>query len=350
MNNSQSLYTVGSAVLLVEPACAPGRKRNRTTSPDMTDINVSTKVRSESRTTTKSVKATSNRGKGKRKGDKKQIRLLNVQERSQVLEIDREMILVHIHTSLASTLVSALFPERLTLWESIRDTTELKRFIYSAIDKYISLYEHNSKGKEKYATLYLAWLDYICTFTCRSRQTLATLASLALLRGYLVQDVSFNTQRTVIAGILHSVQEAIQSQMATKIETVGLQADSSTTDLCADDTALYRLSGWALKSCVDNTKKLLKKESCAQAQQQLEILLALKRPNASKVSLPAGAQYLDRGGLTFMHSCLLPWLNKVEASIKVFLNHNGFTKYGKDIFQVRPFAFELVHYIYTCKL
>ena len=37
----------------------------------LTDINVSTKVQSESRTTTKSVKATSNRGKGKRKGDKK---------------------------------------------------------------------------------------------------------------------------------------------------------------------------------------------------------------------------------------------------------------------------------------
>ena len=242
----------------------------------------------------------------------------------------------YIHKTVPGSLVSGLFPERLVLWESIRDTTELKSFIHSAIDTFILLFEQNSKGKDKYANLYLAWLDYIRSFTCRSKQTLATLATLVLLRGNNDLSISSDTQTTVVAGILHAVQDGILSQMGTKIEK--LEEESSIIELPADDTALYRLSGWALKSCIDNTTKLLKKkETCTQVQQQLELLLALKRPNSAKASLPAGAQYIDRGGLTFMHSCLLLWLNAVEASMKVFLNHSGYTKYGKDIFQVRVY-------------
>ena len=144
----------------------------------------------------------------------------------------------------------------------------------------------------------------------------------------------------VIAGILHAVQDGIQSQMATKIET--LEAECSMTELPADDTALYRISGWALKSCIDKYQKTFEEKwnmhACTQVQQQFYLLLPMKRPNSTKVYLPTGAQYLDRGGLTFVHSCLLPWLNAVEESMKVFLNHDGYTRYGKDIFHVRFIA------------
>ena len=108
--------------------------------------------------------------------------------------------------------------------------------------------------------------------------------------------ISSDTQRTVVAGILHAVQDGIQSQMVTKIEKLEESDESSVIELPADDTALYCLSDWALKSCIDNTTKLLKKkETCTQVQQQLELLLALKRPNSAKASLPLGAQYIDHG-------------------------------------------------------
>ena len=137
----------------------------------------------------------------------------------------------------------------------MQDTVKLKNFIHSAIDKFILLFEQNSIGK-KYANLYLAWLDYICSSACPSKQTLAALATLALLRGNCDIGILSDTQRTVIAAVLHAVQDAIQSQMATEIEK--LEDDSIVTEYPADDTALYRLSGWALKSCIDNTIKLVK--------------------------------------------------------------------------------------------
>ena len=67
---------------------------------------------------------------------------------------------------------------------------------------------------------------------------------------------------------------------------------------------------------------------------EIKLLTALKRPQELKIELPAGAQYLDRGGLTFVHSNLLPWVHAVEESIKQFLNDKGYKRYGKNIFKV----------------
>ena len=237
----------------------------------------------------------------------------------------------HVCKVVPDSLVSHLFPKRLLLWKSIKDSKELKTFILSAIKKFLLLLERHSKGKEKYSHLYLAWLDYMRTYTCRSQHTLSALATMALLGR---PEISFDIQRTVIASILHAVQEGIQSQMSCKIEALNSEP-LGTTELPADETALYHVSGWALKSCIDNTKKCLKqKKTCFELKQQLDLLLALKRPNSDKESLPKGAQYVDRGGLTFVHSWLLPWLNQVEESVKTFLNHTGYAKYGKNVFKI----------------
>ena len=94
----------------------------------------------------------------------------------------------------------------------------------------------NGKGKDKYANLYIAWLDYICSFTCPQKQTLASIANLAILKGDA--DVSFNTKRTVTAALLHAVQDGLQIQIAQKIEHLNKEGDSSITvlvELPADD-------------------------------------------------------------------------------------------------------------------
>ena len=209
-----------------------------------------------------------------------------------------------------------------------------EKILLSAIEKFLLLLEGNSNGKDKYANLYISWLDYICTFTCRQKQTLASLANLALLKGNT--EILFDTQKTVIAAILHAVQDGIQTQIANKIEHLSTEGDSTvaSVELLVDDTALYRLSGWALKCCIENCEKDYEKKRMPHTQEQLQFLLALKSPNEQKTSLPRGVQYLDRGGLTFIHSSLLSWLQKVEASVKVYLNQDGFAKYGEKIFEV----------------
>ena len=147
--------------------------------------------------------------------------------------------------------------------EAIQGTLELKKILLIAIEKFLLLLEGNSKGNDKYANLYISWLDYICTFTCRQKQTLASLASLALLKGN--GEISFNTQKKpVIAAILHAVQDGIQKQIANKIEHLSTEGESTvaSVELPADDTALYRLSGWALKCCIENCEKDYEKKRC----------------------------------------------------------------------------------------
>ena len=103
-----------------------------------------------------------------------------------------------VHKILSGSLVPGLFPEQLVLWESIQDTVELKSFIHSAIDKFTSLFEQSSKGKEKYPNLYLAWLDYIRSFIYQSKQR---------LWHWLWLSISFHTQRMVTTWILHAIQD-----------------------------------------------------------------------------------------------------------------------------------------------
>lgn len=245
---------------------------------------------------------------------KKKVRLLKTQERKSVVgSVDKAQLLSYVRDSVSKGLVSSLYPERLELWKHLQDTEQLEHFVYSAADKYISFYDQHSRGKEKYANLYLTWLNYISSFTCRSRQSLATLCTLSLLLGGYGSAVRPEIQRTVIACILHGVQEGMQSQMATKIEEV--EHECSKSELPGDDTALYRISGWELKSTIDLTMKALKQKNVGEeVQHQLDLLNSLKRPNTSKGTLPPGAQYLDR--------------------MKVYLNQDGYKRYGKDIFSV----------------
>ena len=285
------------------------------------------------KTRTKPVKIQSTSKQGKQK-QKKKVRQLKIQERKSVVEsVDKAQLLSHVCDSVSKGLVSSLFPERMELWKYLQDTKEFEHFVYSAADKYIIFFDQHSKGKEKYANLYLTWLKYITSFTCRSKQSLVTLCTLSLLLGGYGSAIQPETQRTVIASILHGVQEGMQCQMAAKIEEV--ESEPSMSELPGDDTALYRISGWALKSAIDLTRKAFKQENAREeVQHQLHLLNSLKRPNASKGTLPSGAQYLDRGGLTFMQPSLLPWLHAVEDSMKMYLNQDGYKKYGKDIFSV----------------
>ncbi len=263
------------------------------------------------------------------------MRLLNREERTVIKQIDKATVISNVLHSVPTGLVPSLFPERKMLWDSISQCMELKDFIENQVDKYLSLYEKHSKGREKYATLFLSWLDVTRTFTCKSQQTPTALAEWAPVLAKH-DNASAKTQTTVLASIFQAIQEHIQTQMATEIDA--LEEYSFTEEKASDSTALYRISGWAVKSAIDYRVKRSKKnkgEKRSQIEEEIELLKALKRTNSSKVTLPVGAQYLDRGGLTFVKSTLLPWLCALEESIKVNLNQKGYQKYGRTIFKVR---------------
>ncbi len=58
----------------------------------------------------------------------------------------------------------------------------------------------------------------------------------------------------------------------------------------SDDTALYRISGWAVKSVIQHRQNALRKASKAtETKEKLQLLTALKCTQASKSTLPIGA-------------------------------------------------------------
>ena len=109
--------------------------------------------------------------------------------------------------------------------------------------------------------------------------------------------------------------------MATHIESL-TEESALITEKPSDHTALYRISGWAIKSAIDY--RLKKRDKREELEDELQLLKALRRPQWSMVTLPRGAQYLDRGGLTFMKAEFLPWMCEVEESIKKILNQKGY--------------------------
>lgn len=269
-------------------------------------------------------------GSGPAKKKKKKTRLLRKEERTLVKDIDKAAVVLHVTTSVPTGLVSSLFPERKRLWDSISSTEELTTFIEHLTDKYILLYDKYSKGREKYANLYLAWLNTIRSYTCKSQQTETTKGEWAPVLARHDATVSDSAQATVLACILHDIQQEINSQMATHIESLTKEEPTAFTEKPSDATSLYRISGWAIKSAIDYRSK----KKGQKIEDELQLLKALRRSHASKITLPVGAQCLDRGGLTFIKPEFLQWICEVEESIKKKLNQTGYQKYGKNIFRV----------------
>ena len=175
-----------------------------------------------------------------------------------VQNIDKNAVILHVTTSVPCGLVSSLFPEHKSLWDSISNTKELTKFIEHLADKYLLLYEQYSN---------LAWLDTIRSYTCKSERTQTTRGEWAPVLAKHDSTVSESTQATVLASILHAVQEEIQSQMATHIQK-------------NHKPLLYRISGWAIKSAIDY--RLKKKDKKIDIVDELLLLKELKRSKASK--------------------------------------------------------------------
>lgn len=166
----------------------------------------------------------------------------------------QKWMMFHVCQVVQDSLVSHLFPKRLHLWKSIKDSKELKAFILSAFKKFLLFLERHSKGKEIFSLI-----PSLARLHAYFYMSFATYSLCTCHDGITKTKIWFEIQRTVIVSILHVVEEGIQSKMSCNIEALNSEPLGK-TELPVDEAALYRVSGWALKSCVDNTEKCLKQK------------------------------------------------------------------------------------------
>jgi hypothetical protein len=264
-------------------------------------------------------------------------RLLRAEERREVGNINREILVLFVYDRVASELAGELFPERLQLWEALKSTSCIRTIVDAAVASYLKLYSECSKGREKYAELFLRWLDVVRSYTCEVYKTEDTKALLQYAMEKCCQlgvNASDYTKRTVIAVILNAIYQGIQQQMANKIEGISFGTNESCVTEPSDVVALHRICGWSLKSAIDQHRKHLKLKASSNMANELNLLEAIKLPSEAKQFLPSALQYLDRGGLTFMRSPFLPWMQGIEEKMVQHLNVDSYRRYGQKLFQV----------------
>ena len=93
----------------------------------------------------------------------------------------------------------------------------------TAVARYLKLYSECSKGCDKYAQLFLRWLDVVRGYTCeayKAEETKGLLQSAMEKCHQLGVNVSNCRKRTVTALILNATYQGIQQQMANKIDEI----------------------------------------------------------------------------------------------------------------------------------
>ena len=76
-----------------------------------------------------------------------------------------------------------------------------------------------SLAGEKKVKFYLAWLDHIRSYTCTSALTgQGTSGDWSAMLSYLPETLTMAAQRTILASILHAIQDGIQLQISSLIE------------------------------------------------------------------------------------------------------------------------------------
>lgn len=95
-------------------------------------------------------------------------RLLRAEERKEVADISRETLVSFVCDRVPGELAGELFPEHLQLFEVIKSTPCLRTIVDTAVARYLKLYSECSKGCDKYAQLFLRWLDVVRGYTCEA--------------------------------------------------------------------------------------------------------------------------------------------------------------------------------------
>lgn len=297
---------------------------------DIVEVEVSSKKLKEAPKRQKS--------RAKRKGSSTvKTKPLNKRERRRVANVDRVKLVAFVNSKVPTELLEEFFPERVVFWKYLTRDDKLERFVSFASDNYLLLYSKCSTERDKSSQLFLKWLDFVRSLTCKSSLTEET--KLILQQSAVGNTtVSDKTQQTVLAIVLNAIFLGLNQQMASVVEEIS-SVSHNQTDLevfkPSDEVALHRICGWALKSVYDQLHS--KSKRCKETEvhlKQLEVISAIKLPNTDKHLLPVAVLYLDRGGLTFLKPQLWPWMTAIEDRMITHLNQKCYCIYGDKLFEV----------------
>lgn len=113
-------------------------------------------------------KSTTPSRKKKKRRAPPRVKLLNADERIHLLNrIVKEDVLAYIQKVVPSRLFNQLVPARAAFWKCLLPD-KIPTLVYSAVSKYITLYQECGKGADKNTELYLKWLQYERTLVYKS--------------------------------------------------------------------------------------------------------------------------------------------------------------------------------------
>ena len=267
----------------------------------------------------KSTRNAGNKGKSKKGRGQSKPAMFNWEEKRLIGQVDRGQLRCYVEGKVCSDIVAESFPERAVVWEYIKQSHQLDTIVSISSEKYAELYFSNTaSSRDKNAALFLSWLEYVRTWTCNEERIAA-----------VDVQASNATKRTVVAIVFNAIYQGLCNTMAETAEQISISkhvpCDKAKP---SDEVAMHRICGWALKSVMDQYKR---KVDCSA---QLSFVSMLKLPNEDKHLLPLPAQYLDRGGLTFLRQELRPWMLATEKKMIVHLNQASYRQFGSKLFEV----------------
>ena len=272
--------------------------------------------------------------------------MLRVKERRQLtcvlesLGLDPISLCQELESRISKGVHFTIYPERKALWDFIRCSRELPNFISVAKARFMQLYMSCGKGSNKYAHFFRAWKEYMVTHTCDnpSPENIAIWEKLVASYPYAIPE---DDKRIILCDVLHTLQSQLTAHIAKDLEKIDQGNEHEEPEaIPSDDTALYRIGGWAILSARKFRESYIKKskESSEEMQEDIQLLKDLQIAHDSKkaMELPSGLAELDRGRLTFPKEELLLYLRETEVRILEFLNETNYKRYGHKLFQVTP--------------
>ena len=168
-------------------------------------------------------------------------RVLNAIERcalgSRLAGLTDIQVCTAVEAAVSSAKHFECYPERGEFWESIKGTDALVQLIIAGTKQFRELYEKCGRASNKYTLFYKEWMVYMLTHTSQqpSEESSQLWTQLADCHS---QPVSDDTRKVMLCEILHAVQNHLQKELVTELES-SQDSASDTTTAVSDDIALF---------------------------------------------------------------------------------------------------------------
>lgn len=246
-----------------------------------------------------------------------------VHEMIDMLKMRKFKVLDFMKEKISGSHHLTVFPQRQQFWEQCMLTPELETFVLALFDEYVSLLLECHKGKEKYGQLQVHWMECLRIIQFEHESLTLPAVHWRELMTKTKGSPSSSTTSAILSCITHSVfsfcQHTIVNIKEEELESVEEDVGPlQEAGLTADESALYRLGGFAPHASIESSEKL--------HPDVVAVLKGIRLPLSEKVDLPTNIQHLDSVGMTFMKREMLGYLSKVTAYAvhSCSLNHKYF--------------------------